>query len=613
MFALSSAHQSSKTISVGLSKAGVTVNKLLAFTLISAVILLGAAGSANAQDDGGGIEIRQIKIIGLRFLDESAALSALTIKRGDVLVGNVTAKLAAAADALKKSGWFTGEPQLTLDSLDGPQGADTAAVLNVRIEENPRYNSIAFVGNSVYSSERLTQLVEAEGSDRLVRGEVINSARLVRAMRGVLKLYEDAGYIGAQIMGFDFNSSGDVVARLMEGMIDEVIIVGLEDTRESIAYSRISNLRPDTLLTRTALERDMNALYNTGLFETVVPSIEPSLRDGYARVVLNVEEAKTGQVGFGLGYSTVNGIQGSISYNEKNLFGHGKQLAASVTISDRKPSFDVTFTDRYFTDDSFYSVGLYSVHTKQQRYPGTAYESELNVDTKGLSLGYGKKLNEFDTWQVGIGVADYDYEILRGDPFRGYTPRQRARLSASGQTRKLTSSYTHDTRDNIFSTTEGVFGQLLGEFAGFGGDFSFNKWTAEGREFWRQGPGVVALRQRVGLSTGNVPIYEEYRYGGVNSVRGVEEDKVFGTHSFLSNAEYRYKINSMFSAAAFVDSAWAGESFGEMDNATSMGLGARIKLNFLGNQSVRLDYGWGVAGRDVDSKGRFGFYFGEMF
>ena len=43
------------------------------------------------------------------------------------------------------------------------------------------------------------------------------------------------------------------------------------------------------------------------------------------------------------------------------------------------------------------------------------------------------------------------------------------------------------------------------------------------------------------------------------------------------------------------------------------GLGARIKLGFLGNQAVRLDYGWGVAGDGVDGKGRFGFYFGEMF
>lgn len=592
------------------------MNKLLAFTLINAAILLGAAGAAMAQgdgDSGGGVEIRQIKIIGLRFLDESTALSALTIKRGDVLVGNVTAKLAAAGDALKRSGWFAGEPQLTLDSMEGPQGTDVGAVLNVRLEENPRYNSINFTGNTIYSSERLTQLVETEGSSRLVRGEVINSRTLVRAMEGVLKLYADAGYIGANIMGFDFSPAGDVTARLSEGMIDEVIIVGLEETSESIAYSRIYSLRPDTLLTRTALERDINALYNTGLFDTVAPSIEPSLRDGYARVVLNVEEAQTGQVGFGLGYSTVNGIQGSVSYNEKNLFGDGKQLAATVTISDRKPSFDVTFTDRYFTDRAFYSVGLYSVHTKQQRYPGTAYESELNVDTQGLSLGYGQKINEFDTWQVGIGVADYDYDIIRGDPFRGYTPRQRARLSASGQTRKLTSSYTHDTRDNIFNSTQGVYGQVLGEFAGFGGDFSFNKWTAEGREFFTAGPGTVALRQRVGLATGNVPIYEEYRYGGVNSVRGVEEDKVFGTHSFLSNAEYRYRINDMFSAAAFVDSAWAGESFGAMDNATSLGLGARIKLSFLGHQAVRLDYGWGVAGHDVDGKGRFGFYFGEMF
>lgn len=615
------------------------MNKLFAFTLISLVMTLGAASIAGAQDDAG-IEIKQIKVIGLRYLDESAVLSSLTIKQGDVLIGNVTAKLNAAAETLKDSGWFSATPVLTLDSYHA-NGDSTAppmdamsegAVLNVKVEENPRYNSTELVGNTLYPSERLLQEIDGKpGPDgqitgaRMVKGEVINTVKLVNAIKAVLQVYDDAGYIAAGIQGYTFAikddpetgvQAGDVKVQLSEGKVEEVIVVGLEHTKEGIVDSQITHMKPDTLLTRQALDKDINQIYNTGLFETVTPSMEPSLKEGYAKVVLTVKEAKTGQVGFGLGYSSVNGVQGSINYSQKNLFGRGKQLASSITLSDKKPSIDLNYTDRFFTDTSFWSIGLYSIHNREQRFPGTAYESELTANTEGASLGYGEKLSDTDTWQVSLGVADYSYQITKGDPFFNYNARQRARLSASGETRKITGSYTHDTRDNIFSSTEGVYGQLSTDVAGFGGDFAFNKWTGEGREFIPAGEnGTIALRQRLGMATGHVPIYEEYLYGGTTSVRGIPEDQIFGTHSYLNNVEYRYKMNRTVGLAAFVDSAWAGDSFSSMTNATGAGVGMRVKLDFLGNQAVRLDYGWPLAGAPAgtSNQGHFHFFLGEMF
>jgi outer membrane protein insertion porin family len=619
------------------------VNKLFAFTLISLGLALGAASMAQAQsDEESGIEIKQIKVIGLRYLDESAVLSALTIKQGDVLIGNVTAKLNAAGETLKDSGWFQATPVLTLDSYN-PDGGDSApvnpmsegAVLNVKVDENPRYNSTTIEGNTLFSDERLLEEVDgkpaADGQTtgaRMVRGEVINTVKLGNALRSVLRVYDDAGYIAAGIQGFTFSTkdippsdgqpevhAGDVTVQLTEGKVEEVIVVGLEHTKERIVDSQITHMQPDTILTRQALDKDLSQIYNTGLFESVTPSMEPSLKEGYAKVVLTVVEAKTGQVGFGLGYSSVNGVQGSVNYSQKNLFGSGKQLATSVTFSDKKPSIDLTYTDRFFTDHSFWSLGLYSIHNKEQRFPGTAYESELSANTEGASLGYGEKVSDDDTWQVSVGVADYSYQILKGDPFFNYNARQRARLSASGQTRKVTGAYTHDTRDNIFSSTDGVYAQLATDVAGFGGDFSFNKWTAETREFIPAGSGTLALRQRLGLATGHVPIYEEYVYGGTSSVRGLPEDDIFGTHSYLNNVEYRYKVNSTIGLTAFLDSAWAGDSFSSMTNATGAGLGMRVKLSFLGNQAVRLDYGWPLAGAPpgTSNQGHFHFFLGEMF
>jgi outer membrane protein insertion porin family len=278
----------------------------------------------------------------------------------------------------------------------------------------------------------------------------------------------------------------------------------------------------------------------------------------------------------------------------------------------REPGYQVSFSDPYFTENSFWSVGLFSLHDRQQRFPSTPYESELEIDTAGFSGGYGRRLSETDTWQANFSVTDYDYDIRKGDPFRGLSPRQRARLSASGETRKLGLNYIHDTRDNVFDSHSGLYGSGTAEFAGFGGDFNFNKYTLEGREFFPVGPGTLGFRQRLGMSNGDLPIYEEYRLGGVNSVRGVEEDLLTGSHSFLANAEYRYRINEMLGLVGFVDYGAAGEGFSDMTNAAGAGIGARIKLKALGIGAVRLDYGWELSG-EPGTNSRFHFFLGEMF
>jgi outer membrane protein assembly factor BamA len=118
-----------------------------------------------------------------------------------------------------------------------------------------------------------------------------------------------------------------------------------------------------------------------------------------------------------------------------------------------------------------------------------------------------------------LGVADYDYEIVRGDPFQGTDPRLRARLSAEGQTRKLGTSFSHDTRDNIFETSRGFLGRVSTEFAGFGGDFSFNKWILESREFFEVGPGTLGFRQQLGFANGDADLRGIARRR--NSIRGV--------------------------------------------------------------------------------------------
>lgn len=615
------------------------VNKLCIALLIAGAQLLVSAHAEAASDavevnyftspsglevcaSNEGIEIKRVAVSGLSRLDEAVVIAGLTIKAGDILVGNATAKLNDAAEALYDTGWYMSTPELSLDLAE-----DGGAVLNVKVAENPVYQGTQIKGNTLVSSERLIQEVEGKAAlngqpavgGKLVKGQVINARKLIGALDGMLGTYQSLGYLGIGIENYDFRgmlgqAPGIVVVQISEGVIDEIIISGQERTRESVIRGRITHLRPGSVLRREDLERDMQEIYNTGLFEEVTPDFEPSLNEGQIKVVVSVKEASTGQAGVGLGYSTVNGLQGTLSYSEKNLFGAGKAVGAQLIFSRNQPGFEVSFSDPYAANGSFWSAAVSNLHSRQQRFPGQPYESELGIDTKGATFTYGKHINDYDTWSSSFGVQDYNYTVRKGDPFRGLSPRQRARLSAEGETRKLGLNYTHDTRDNVFDSHTGVYGSGTAEVAGFGGDFDFNKYTFETREFWRAGPGTVAMRQRLGFATGELPLYEEYRFGGVNSIRGVSEDLLTGTHGVLTNFEYRVPLNDMFGVVGFLDNGWAGESFGAMENATGAGIGARIKVKALGLGAVRLDYGFGLnGGADGTANQRFHFFLGEMF
>lgn len=559
-----------------------------------------------------GVFISSVVVTGLDRLDEDVVLAGLTIKPGDTIVANLERTKNQAAQALYETGWFAAMPQLDFDLQDGK------TVLRVKVEENPPYKGTTIEGNELFPDEELLALIEnpEAGDPIMVPGEVFNRQDFDKCLDRIADHYAKAGYIGVGFSTVNFYDSGERMGwadiTIREGVIDEIIITGLENTREHVAMGRITHLEEGELLTRENLEKDLERLYNTGLFESVVPDIQPSLKENHLRVVFEVVEAPTGQAGFGLGYSTVQGLQGSVSYSERNLWGSGKHVEATVLFSRGKPGFEVTYTDPYLNNNSFWGVNVFDYNSLIQRYQNSAYEAEMETEKIGGNVFYGQHLSDTDSWQVSAGIADYDYRVLRGDPFSGTDARHRSRMTAEGETRKMGLGFTRDTRDNIFDTHEGFYGRIFTDVAGFGGDFNFNKWTLETREFYEIGPGTLGMRQRVGAAFGDVPIYEEWRLGGVMSIRGVSEDLLYGTHHMLTNFEYRVKLTDMFGAVAFVDAGWAGDDFGGMDNALGAGIGARIKIPKLGLGAIRLDYGWELAGEE-DTNNRFHFFIGEMF
>ncbi len=553
-----------------------------------------------------GITINSIQILGLENLDERVILDTLTIKAGQTIRTNVVTELEKNSRALYDTGYFLEPPKLSLDYYE------EKTILIVEVVENPPYKGIEISGNTIYPSDELKKYIS------LREGEVINIRQLEEDIaNGILKRYQDDGYIGAYVVDFGISTIGDkrgmVYLTLGEGVVEDYSFEGNEKTKDGFLEMLVSqHVKRGSVLKKSDLEKVMQDLYNLGVFEQVEPSIEPGTTEGKINLKINVVETPTGQAGIGLGYSTVNGMQGSLSFQERNFRGRAESLSAIVIFSKNNPGYEIAYSAPYLTAKNYFSTTLYDLNYRQQRNPDTPIESELDVDSTGGSITFGRRFTDILSGSIGIGITDYDFTVIKGDPFQGYGPVRRARLQQAGQTRSISLSLSFDTRDNIYSSTSGGLVSFSTEFAGFGGDFDFRKYVIDLRKFSPTGDGrTIALRTRLGIAEGEVPIFEEFRLGGVFSVRGLPEDALVGTKSVLVNAEYRFPLDkkATFVGAIFTDWATVGESFSEMRTGYGAGFGVRFRVPALGLGALRLDFGWNL--KDGGSRLHFGI--GEMF
>jgi len=553
-----------------------------------------------------GVVVDNIQITGLVNLEQSVVLDALSIKVGQEITGTVLSELNRNSQYLYETGYFQEPPELTLDYHEG------LTILLIRVLENPPFKGVEFDGNTLYTSEELMQYITQ------VPGEVTNLRQLEEDISmGILGRYAEDGYIGAYIVEFALSTleedAGTVYITIAEGIVEDIVFEGNEKTKESLLRMVVSRrIKAGEVLKKDDAEKAMQDLYNLGIFEQVEPAMDPAPTGGNIILRFSLVEAATGQAGVGLGYSTVNGVQGTLSYNERNFRGEGKTISAIIVFSKNNPGYQLDYSDPYISDKSFFSASLYDLNYRQQRNPDSPIESEIDVDSVGGSLTWGRRITDELSGNVSVGLTDYDYKIIKGDPFREYGPERRRRLEQTGQTRSVTFGLTHDARDNVFTTHNGTYLGTSVQIAGFGGDFDFRKYVADGRMFIPHAEkNTVALRAKVGLAEGNVPVFEEFRVGGVNSVRGLPEDNLTGTKMMLLNGEYRFPLDKKktFTGVVFADAAWVGESFSETDSSYSAGIGIRFRVPALGLGSIRLDMGWDL--RDGGARLHFGI--GEMF
>jgi outer membrane protein insertion porin family len=317
------------------------------------------------------------------------------------------------------------------------------------------------------------------------------------------------------------------------------------------------------------IDKAKKRLQALGFFKTV----DVKRRQGSApdRVIVDVElvEQSTGELSFGAGYSTAEGVIGDVSITERNLMGKGQFLRLRLAGSMERLQVDLSFTEPRFLDRNL-AAGFDLFH----KTVDLSSNQQFRTRTTGGSVRIGFPLAE-NIWVTNSYTLSNN-EISDVASTASYAIKEAAGTywtSAYGTT------LVYDTRNHPKSPNRGMFLQSGVEVAGLGGDVQYIRANAEGRFYYPITDKITFVGRAVGghiLGWGGeeVRLLDLYYRGG-ETIRGFNTsgfgprdlltgDAVGGRTYWATTAEVRFPIPFApeelgISGAVFAD---AGSLFG---------------------------------------------------
>ena len=584
---------------------------LLLTVVFSLSIVLGAFVPAHAADLTGKT-VTSVAIAGNSKVAESKILSVVKTKPGDTLTQE---KVKQDLQAIYDQGYFY---DVLANFTEVPEGVKVVYT----VMENPALKQVVFKGNTKVTAEKLQSMVTA------VQGETLNSQLLGENMRAIEQYYHDQGYILARVSDVAMAPTGELTVTINEGMLEGIEVKGNEKTKKHV-ITREMKLTPGQPFNVKDARRSMQKVYNLGYFEDVNMKLNPGKEPNAIVLETSVVEQKTGTFSIGGGYSKADGLIGIIELGDNNFRGTGDRVKihwefggtdnTNYELGYTRPWLDSKQTSLSF---SFYDMtNEYSDYGLASHSDGQL-RSTYDKNRQGFDITLGRPQGEYtqnyitlkhreDTYR-GHVEGPVDYSARPNNPaYGGYNGGDYTRYLEDnfGLTNSVTLTRIFDSRDNVFNATEGKRLSLSAEFAGkmFGGDFDFNKYTIEGRQYQKVGHDqVLAFRATLGYADGKMPEAGKFAVGGSDTLRGYEDDEFKGDKMLAATAEYRFPIVKKVQGVVFTDigKAWEGEGYKLEDLEFSAGVGIRVTTPI---GPVRIDYAQGNNG------GKTHFSFGGQF
>jgi outer membrane protein insertion porin family len=530
----------------------------------------------------------------------------------------------------------------------------TRLTITVTITEGPllHFGATRFMGNAIFQENKLRPALVYK------QGEIFNQDKMDATQAKLRDVYGDLGYIRTRIEpNFERNlSSGtvDINFQISEGEVVYVDHIGIEGNIHTKDYviRREIQLKTGEAFSSVKARRSVERLYNLGFLDNVDIDVQQPNSPTQADVIFTVTEGKPGTLSAGAGYSSVDGLIGTLQIQHINFLGRGQRLNLQWQFGARVNSFDLGWQNPWFLGKplTFGADIFNTIHQITRAGITNAYTTR----DRGVSLTAGPRFSDIYNLLFTYTFADERLYNIDNTVFTSPNvyPNSDTRLALLGPQgasdahngertilrSNITTQLIRDARDNQFDPTKGNRESIGVTYGGLFPaqavhyykpilDFSVHFPT-----FWKF---VLSFHANYAVvkpfSNSNLSDIdpELFRTGGADTVRGYELGHVGYRNGAqiqnVYNVEYKFPIapdehgKTLLQGVLFYDIGGSWNRYGGIHYVTGpdqtnlkqgVGFGVRFKTPVF---PLRLDFGIPLNRAPDDPPTQFYFNVGSLF
>lgn len=338
------------------------------------------------------------------------------------------------------------------------------------------YGGLRVTGNEVFS---LNELVR---QPKLKVGAIYNETKFQEDLRNLVNVYYENGYMSNEFYPIPVKDSDrheisyDLAIREHErSHIENIIVKGNTKTKEHVITREIP-IEPGDVYSKDKIENGLRNLLNLRYFSNVIPEAQQGSEEKLVDLIVNVEETSTSTFNFGLTFAGTNDpnsipVSLFLKVENSNLFGEGKTLAASTTISNTEQNLDFSYSQNWIGN---YPIGFsqsFSISHSKSNVP-------YNYWSPALDFNQNYYYMNFQSWAATLSsgisrrwIPDYAIISLSGGlstslsrniydegVFVPVDYNVSVNANRWGLNNSVFASFAVDNRDLSYDPTKGWFG-----------------------------------------------------------------------------------------------------------------------------------------------------------
>ena len=486
-------------------------------------------------EEGETAELKSINIVGNKIFAEEELKKVLKLKPRSWLSifrtntpyskENLRGDLESLESFYKNRGYLNFSVNNSIISISEDK---QELFITIDIFEGDIYkiNEITLAGDLPIDEEIVKKLIFA-------RNETIFSQELITiSEESINNLLNNEGFLFSEVSGN--------IKKVEENLVDVVFFIepgqrtyirnikftGNERTHDVVLRREMRQMEgawaSNSLLERSKLRLDRLGFFKQVDYEKIPVPGEKDKVD----IEFKVEEEFSGSIAGSLGYGAY-GFSLGANYSESNAFGTGNSIGIGINYSDWQTNISFNFFDPYFNPDG---VGLgYGAYIRSSDYSNFNI-SAYNTESFGGSVQFVLPINEISQLSLSASIdqTDLQSDLLSSRQLLDFIATEGSKFESL----TLGASWTRNSLNRGIFPTAGTLNVVSGSVTVPGSSITYGRLSHRFKYFRPLSNNFIfGVRTEIGGlfaygDTETPPPYENFYAGGLNSVRGFEQNSL---------------------------------------------------------------------------------------